>query len=143
MIVEEPYAPESVNKIIEHLHPTLPAISLETIKEFFDSGINANPTVAGMFANEKINVYVDGFGTVGIETKNSEIVSTNEGGFPDQTVNIKTSVQTIQEIYYGEKTALTAIKAGEISYEGIGLFKSIELGAANFFMGIYLLFSDI
>ncbi len=118
-------------------------IDLEVIREFYNSNIQAYPEVANLFVNERMNIYVEGYGVVGIVTQNSEIMEISEGELADPTVKINTDMQTIEKIMNGEVSVVDELKSGGITFEGVGFFNWLRLAFANFIFSILSFFGMV
>ena len=117
---------------IEQIAADIGSIDLEMIKEFYNDNIQSYKQVADLFANDRINIYVEGYGTVGVVTENSAIKEINSGETENPTVNIKTNMDTIQKIMSGEKSMVDVMKSGEITLEGVGFLNWLRIAIANF-----------
>ncbi len=115
-------------------------IDLDTIKDFYNNNINSYPEVAGLFANERLNLYIEGYGVIGVVTEDSEIKEISEGELADPTVNIRSDSETIEGIVGGEVSIIEAIKDGRITYEGVGFFNMLKFTFANFLFNLWLMF---
>jgi putative sterol carrier protein len=97
--------------------------------------------VANLFANERINIYMEGFGIVGVVTQDSGIAEISEGELADPTVNIRSDLETVEGIVKGEIKIIDALREGKITYEGVGFFNMLRFAFANFLFNLWLMFS--
>ena len=113
--------------------------NIETIRELYNTNLHKIPIIASLFSDERINLYVEGDTVFSFITKNGRIESISEKEMKDQTVNIYTDVETIEEILEGKIDFIEAIKSGKIRYDGVGFFNSFKFNVAKIAFKIYLL----
>ncbi|UCC92059.1 MAG: hypothetical protein JSV39_02245 [Candidatus Aenigmatarchaeota archaeon] len=118
-------------------------IDLEMIKDFYNNNIQSYPEVANLFANERLNLYIEGYGVVGVVTQDSEIKEMSEGELADPTVNINTDMETIEKIMNGEVSVVDELKSGDITFEGVGFWNWLKIAFANFIFSILSVFGMV
>lgn len=96
--------------------------------------------IAGMFANERINIIIDGNPVVGVVMHDGVIMSAETEPLDDPTMNMRTSMETVLMIFSGEKSFEGAILDGSIAMEGVGL-NSVKMMFANLGLWFYGMFS--
>jgi hypothetical protein len=116
-------------------------IDINRFSSAYNSGLNSVPVVASMFADENINLYVKGSGNYTIITKDKKIEKAAEGLSDDPTVNVFTDVDTVQQIVNERLSVMDALDQEKITFEGVGVFKSIKMGVLNFAYNVYSLFA--
>ncbi|MBN2112386.1 hypothetical protein JW707_04790 [Candidatus Woesearchaeota archaeon] len=115
---------------------------LEDIKTMYNNNIGAAPVISKFFANERINLYIDGTGEVFFETVNGVVGVIHEGFEPDHTLNMFTDSETVDMILAGEMSVEQALDEGRITYDGEGAFKSVKFGFAKLMFWFYEIFAD-
>ncbi|RLI76631.1 hypothetical protein DRO97_00205 [Archaeoglobales archaeon] len=105
--------------------------NIETIRELYNTNLHKIPIIASLFSDERVNLYVEGDTVFSFITKNGRIESISEKEMKDQTVNIYTDVETMEEILEGKIDFIEAIKSGKIRYEGVGFFNSFKFNVAK------------
>ncbi len=96
--------------------------------------------MAGMFANERINIIVDGTPMAGVVMEDGVIISAEMEPLEDPTMNMLTTTETILAIFEGELSFEEAILDGDITMEGVG-FNAIKMTLANIGLWFYSLFA--
>ncbi|RLG58109.1 MAG: hypothetical protein DRN95_04895, partial [Candidatus Hydrothermarchaeota archaeon] len=105
--------------------------------ELYNSNLITLPIVSKLFANERINIYIEGGDDYSIVTSNKQIERVYGGPLEDQTVNIYTNQEIIEEINSGRLSITEALDEGKIRYEGVGFYNSLKFRIANFIFDIY------
>ncbi|MFH0956979.1 MAG: hypothetical protein V1813_03880 [Candidatus Aenigmatarchaeota archaeon] len=116
-----------------------------------DAGLDFSPLIGmkplegipmgDMFANERINVYVDGEPVGNIVLSGGTITQAGLETLDDPTMNIRTSAETAVAIATGQKTLGQCFLNGDISYEGVGFINSLKTFFAGIGVWLYSLFN--
>jgi len=96
--------------------------------------------IAGMFANERINIIVDGTPMAGVVMEDGVIISAEMSPLEDPTMDMLTSKETVVAIFSGDVSFEDAILNGDITMEGVG-FNAIKMAFANLGLWFYSLFA--
>ena len=111
----------------------------------FVNWYNANasflPIVSDTIYEERINVYIEDVGTFYALTQEGQIVEHGPKELPDQTLNIYTDEETIQQLVSGELGFDQALYEDRVIIEGVGLVNAIKFGLANLIFDILALFA--
>lgn len=97
--------------------------------------------VGGIFADERINMYVGGEPAGSIVLSNGTITQAGTTILDDPTMNVRASEETANAIATGQKTLGQCFLDGDISYEGVGFFNVLKAFFAGIGAWIYSLFS--
>jgi hypothetical protein len=97
--------------------------------------------MGGIFANERINVYVDGQAAGSIVIVDGTITEASDAALPDPTMNFRTSSETALSIAAGQKTFAQCLTDGSITYEGVGAVSAIKAFFAGIGLWFYSLFN--
>ncbi|MEE9322921.1 MAG: hypothetical protein V3U72_00090, partial [Candidatus Aenigmarchaeota archaeon] len=102
----------SQNAVAEETNKT-PEIDLEMIKDFYNNNIQSYSEIADLFADERLNIYIEGYGNVGVVTENKKIKEISEGELENPTVKINSDMETIRGIIDGEISIVDEFKSGD------------------------------
>lgn len=139
-VVEEvPYTEDYALALEECPHSGFSDMDLETIRDFFNSNIKAYPQIAGMIPNERVNIYIEGFGSVSAVIEDSEITELAPGEIESPTLLIRSDIETVEGIMNGETDFLAALGDGRITIEGVGFFNVLRFAIANFLLSVWML----
>jgi hypothetical protein len=94
-----------------------------------------------MFANERINVYVDGEPVGSIVLSGGTITQAGLTVLDDQTMNIRTTSETALLIATGQKSLGQCILDGTVTYEGVGPLNALKTFFAGIGVWLYSLFN--
>lgn len=104
--------------------------------------IGAVPIISGLFADERINFYLDGEEYHAI-TAEGELVEADAGAIEDPTVEVFSDTETVELILDGELGLEEALEDGRIRVEGVGFANSVKFGFVNVVYNIFSFFSDL
>ncbi len=131
IIEEPPYADDKVQQITDDAHTTRNA-ELDSIRNLYEEGLLAFPTLGGFLGNERANIIIEGKNNYHALTDEGELYELGGGAIDDPTVEIVTDVGTLEEIDQGVLSPLLAYKEGRIKIEGVGFFGGIKFWFAEF-----------
>jgi hypothetical protein len=94
--------------------------------------------VATLFANERVNIHIDGGYTVAAVLDDGEITRLEEGELYYATVNVYVHDAAITTMEKGDFDFLTAVDEGDISYEGVGFMKQAKLSMMTSMAKLFL-----
>ncbi len=132
----------SQNAVAEETNKT-PEIDLEMIKDFYNNNIQSYSEIADLFADERLNIYIEGYGNVGVVTENKKIKEISEGELENPTVKINSDMETIRGIIDGEISIADELKSGDIAFEGVGFWNWLRLAFANFLFTLASIFGMV
>jgi putative sterol carrier protein len=104
---------------------------LAMVRDMYNNNIASSPQVRDLLANERINFYIDDFGTVSIVNVGGNMESIQDGELPDPTMNMYSDMETLEAIMLGSLDPVDALKEGRIRYEGVGIVNWIRFAFAN------------
>jgi hypothetical protein len=135
----KPYDPEMTRDILECSHaPTYPRLDIDLSPLVGVRPLEGIP-MADIFANERINVYIDGEPMAGIVMSDGVIEQAGTEVLEDQTMNIHASMETVERIATGETTLGECFLNGDISYEGVGFVNMVKAFIAGIGIWFYSL----
>ncbi|ABO35659.1 conserved hypothetical protein [Methanococcus maripaludis C5] len=116
---------------------------MKTIAMKYAENLEDIPFATNIASNERINLNVD-MGEedllISIIVIDGKITSFEKGSLDDATMNVYTDENTVREILDSDNpvsSAQTALKAGNIKMEGVGLVNSIKISIANILMSFF------
>jgi hypothetical protein len=122
-----------------------PALALDTAVLDFSPLVGMKPLegvpMGGMFANERINVYIDGAPAGSIVLADGAITEAGHAALPDPTMNFRMSAATAADIAAGKKSLSQCFLDGSITYEGVGPLNAIKAFFAGIGVWLYSLFA--
>ncbi|MBW2981876.1 hypothetical protein KY343_03280 [Candidatus Woesearchaeota archaeon] len=116
-------------------------VDLSPFIEAYNSEVKNNPTIAKIFANQKINLYIEGAEEYSMITSDLGIEQAEQGFLEDPTMNVFSDVETFEDISIGDLGFMEALDQGRVTYEGVGFVNSIKYGALNLIYSIYSFFA--
>ena len=142
---EWPVTPEEWEKgVCGHIEPaSRQAVSADSITYIYTSYLATIPVISNFFADEKINIYVDGESVYSIVTEDKMIKDVYEYHLDDPTMNIYTDTETSEKVASGELDIIDALEDGSINYEGVGFANSLKFGIANVLFDTYTFLSKM
>jgi hypothetical protein len=123
----------------ECLH--IKTIDLDPFVDSYNSGITDVPVISGVFANQRINLYIEGAEEYSIITTDLGIETTGEEFLEDPTMNVFTDIETVRDISSGDLDFMEALDQEKITYEGVGFVNSVKFGVLNLAYNIYSFFA--
>jgi hypothetical protein len=116
-------------------------VDLDLFTDAYNSGIVDIPIISGVFANQRINLHIEGAENYSVITTDSGIENAEEGFLEDPTLNVFTDVGTIEEIFNEEIGIMEALNQGKIRYEGVSFLNSVKFKSLNIIYDIYSFFA--
>ncbi len=117
-------------------HPKTVEQTLGSTLESALRGMEANPSVARLFARERINL-VAGDEVWHAVTAGGMVVEFGEGPLDDPTVRMHCDQETAERMHCGEIGFWTAFDEGLIEWEGVGIINSVKFGISRILMDIF------
>ncbi len=125
------YDPTRVRQISDEPHATRQG-DIDGIRNLYEDGLLAFPTLGGYMANERANILIEGKNDYHAVTVNGEMVEVGGGVLDDPSVEIVTDVDTLDEINSGELHPLAAYKQDRLKVNGVGFVEGIRFWFAEF-----------
>ena len=145
-VVEEvPYDDTKLYQIIDEAHPTRNT-ELDAIRNFYEEGLLAAPTLGDYLANERANIIIEGKNNYHALTDEGELYEVDTGTIDDPTMEIVTDEGTLADINSGELHPLAAYNENKVKVNGIGFFEGIKFWFAELMFNTFVsddMISDI
>jgi hypothetical protein len=131
VIHEIPYDDSKVQQITDEAHYIRNA-ELDAIRNLYEQGLLAFPTIGDFLGNERANIMIEGGNSYHALTDEGELYEVSGGAIDDPTLEIITDVATLDEINSGTLSPLVAYKEDRIKINGIGFVEGIKFWFAEF-----------
>ena len=135
-LLKEQYDPELTKQLSDCLHFDISEYDLSFLKGM--KPLEGIP-MGDMFANERINIYVDNQPAASIIIVDG-IIEEVGGVIEDPSMNMYLDSEIIDRMISGGLEFVEALLNGDIKYEGVGFFNAIKVFFANIGMWFYSLF---
>ena len=111
---------------------------LENMIVHIDSGLQQSPEfLRSLFGNEKMNIYADDT-KMFLATLEGRVVEAGEGELADQSMNIYTNQETLDQLKDGTLDFIQAIEEDKIHYEGEGLINFLKFTIIDFLSNFFM-----
>lgn len=84
-----------------------------------------------MFGNERVNIYLEGGYTIAIVTEKGEVTELKEGAVENPTAEVTISDNVFKTINAGTFDLRKALKEGDITIKGMGIWNKMRFGIYN------------
>ena len=129
-VVSVPYTSSEIQQIVGEVHETRQG-EIDSIRNLFEDGLLAFPTLRGFLANERANIIIEGGNNYHAVTVDGEMEIVRGGALKDPTVNIMMDTETLDEMDSGELHPITAYKEKRVKIEGDGFIEGIKFWFAG------------
>jgi len=130
VIHEPPYDDTKTQQIIGETHSTRNT-ELDAIRNLYQQGFLAFPTLGDYLGSERANIIVEGKNNYHVLTDEGEIYDLGGGTIDDPTVEIVTDVGTLDQINSGALHPIAAYQEDRIKANGVGFFEGIKFWFAE------------
>ncbi len=130
IITQPPYDDSKLQQITGETHPTRNT-ELDMIRNLYEEGLLAFPTLGDFMGNERANIIIEGGNSYHALTDQGELYEVEGGTIDDPTVEIITDMPTLDEINSGLLSPLEAYQQDRIKINGIGFVEGIKFWFAE------------